>query len=108
MTHTNIFEGLAYKVDEVAKRKVVDTKELLMMQVALSPGQSVPRHEANSHVHLLVVHGEITCLLGEDIFTGKEGDIIPVAHKTKMEISNKGEIPASFLILKTPNPSELK
>ena len=78
------------------------------MQIALKPGQSVPQHNANSNVHLLVVRGELTVNLAGADNKVKEGDLLPVAYQTPMIIKNTGSIDAAFLVFKTPNPSEMK
>ena len=78
------------------------------MQVALKPGQQVPPHNANSNVHLLIVEGQVILTLdGKDTLATK-GDLAPVAFKTLMSIRNAAQENASFLIFKSPNPSEMK
>ena len=78
------------------------------MQVALKPGQSAPHHNANSNVYIVVMKGELEFILEKQKINAKEGDIVPVAHKTPMDIKNIGQENAMFLIFKTPNPSEMK
>jgi len=103
----NIFENMPYVDDKMGNRKVVDEKHLLIMQIALRPGQVVPRHNANSNVHLLVLKGEVTINLeGVDSRAG-EGALVPVKYQTPMTITNTGGRDATFLVLKTPNPSEM-
>jgi len=103
----NVFEDIPYQDKGMGKRKLVDEKHLLMMQAALRPGQSVPQHNANANVNLIVLEGEIVVNLdGEDIVT-PEGALLPVAYNTPMNINNKSQENATFLIIKTPNPSEM-
>lgn len=103
----NVLKDIPYSEEGMGKRKVADTKELLIMQAALGPGQAVPQHEANSNVHLLILEGNVAVnLAGKDIFAGK-GDIVPVSYKTLMNVRNTGSENATFLIIKTPNPSEI-
>jgi quercetin dioxygenase-like cupin family protein len=103
----NVLENLPFSDEKLGNRKLVDTKPLLVMQVALRKGQSVPRHNANSHVHLLVQLGDIEVDLNGVKVLLKSGDLQPVAFETRMTISNSGEGDAAFLILKAPNPSEM-
>jgi quercetin dioxygenase-like cupin family protein len=104
----NVLNNIPYADDQIGKRQLVDEKHLLVMQVALKPGQQVPQHNANSNVHLLIVEGRIIVTLeGKDTVAAK-GDILPVAFKTLMSIRNASEENASFLILKSPNPSEME
>jgi quercetin dioxygenase-like cupin family protein len=78
------------------------------MQIALRPGQSVLPHNANSNVHLLIVRGDLTVNLEGADNQVKEGDLLPVAFQTPMIIKNTGSVDATFLVFKTPNPSEMK
>jgi quercetin dioxygenase-like cupin family protein len=103
----NVLEGIPYADGDMGKRKLVDEKHLLVMQAALKPGQQVPKHNANSNVHLLIMEGQITVTLdGKDTLATK-GDLLPVAFRTPMSIRNTSSDNASFLILKSPNPSEM-
>ncbi|MDD5488791.1 MAG: hypothetical protein PHH49_07555 [Candidatus Omnitrophica bacterium] len=104
----NILENVPYNDDKMGNSKIVDEKHLLVMQIALKPGQSVPQHNANSNVHLLVVRGnDLTVNLDGVDNKVKEGDLLPVAFQTPMVIKNTGSVDAMFLVFKTPNPSEM-
>jgi quercetin dioxygenase-like cupin family protein len=103
----NVLENIPYNDDKMGNRKVVDEKHLLVMQIALKPGQSVPQHNANSNVHILVVRGNLSVNLDGADNQVKEGDLLPVAFQTPMIIKNTGSDNATFLVFKTPNPSEM-
>ena len=103
----NVFENIPFNEDSFGRRKLIDEKHLLVIQIALKPEQIVPHHNANSNVNLLVLAGTIKVNLAGVMNTIKKGDILPVAFKTPMEISNIGKEDAIFLVLKTPNPSEM-
>lgn len=103
----NVLENIPYQDEKMGSRKLVDEKYLLLMQAALKPGQSVPQHNANSNVHILVVRGEVVINLDGTDGLAREGSLVPVIHKTAMNIRNKSAQDASFLIIKTPNPSEM-
>ena len=104
----NLLKSPPYVDNEMGKKVLVDTTHLLMMQAALKPGQMVPQHDANSNVHILVLEGEVVVNLSEKDIPAKKGDLVPVAFKTPMNIKNKSKANATFLIIKTPNPSEIK
>jgi quercetin dioxygenase-like cupin family protein len=88
---------------------VVNTDEVLVMQIALRPGQSVPSHKANSTiVHLLVLAGGLTVDLDGTVHTLATGDLLPVAGGTPMNISSAVENDTTFLVIKTPNPALCK
>jgi len=104
---TNLLDGAPYSDTGMGKQKLVDEDYLWMMQAALKPGQAVPQHNANSNVHIIILDGEVVInLSGKDI-TAKKGDLVPVAFKTAMNIKNKSEANATFVIIKTPNPGQM-
>lgn len=103
----NLLTGAPYKDKGKGKRMLVNEKYLLMMQAALKPGQAVPQHNANSNVHIIVLDGEVVInLSGQDIIA-KKGDLIPVAFKTPMNIKNRSQANATFVIIKTPNLGQM-
>ena len=103
----NVLADIPYSDGQMGKRKLVDEKHLLVMQVALKPAQQVPQHNANSNVHLLIIEGEIIVTLdGKDTIATK-GDLLPVTFKMLMSVRNASKANATFLIIKSPNPSEM-
>lgn len=104
----NILKNIPYHDDKMGNRKVVDEKHLLVMQIGLKPGQSVPQHNANSNVHLLVIRGALTVNLNGIDYQVEEGDLLPVVYQTPMIIKNAGGDDATFLVFKTPHPSEME
>ena len=103
----NVLEGIPYTDGQMGKRQLVDETHLLVMQVALQPGQQVPPHNANSNVHLLIIEGQVIVTLdGKDTAAAK-GILLPIAFQTPMSIRNDSQENASFLIFKSPNPSEI-
>ena len=103
----NVLENIPYQEQKMGSRKLVDEKHLLLMQAALKPGQAVPQHSANSNVHIIVIRGEVVINLNGKENLAKEGSLVPIIYKTSMNIVNKSNKDASFLIIKTPNPSEM-
>jgi quercetin dioxygenase-like cupin family protein len=104
----NVLENIPYQEEGMGKRILIDEDYLLLMQAALRPGQSVPQHNANSNVHLLILKGEVIVNLNGQDNAVKEGDLVPVAFKTPMNIRNNSNENAVFLIIKTPNPKQMK
>ncbi|HOW43519.1 MAG TPA: hypothetical protein PLF03_07615 [Candidatus Omnitrophota bacterium] len=103
----NVLENIPFQEQKMGTRKLADEKYLLLMQAALRPGQSIPAHNANSNVHILVVRGEVVINLNGTEHGAQEGALIPVVFKTAMNIMNRSNKDASFLIIKTPNPTEM-
>ena len=103
----NVLNDIPYADGQMGRRQLVDELHLLVMQVALKPGQQVPQHNANSNVHLLIVEGQVIVTLdGKDTAAAK-GALLPIAIQTPMSIRNDSQENASFLIFKSPNPSEI-
>jgi len=69
----------------------VDEKYLLLMQAALKPGQNVPRHRADSNVHIVVLPGEIVVTLEETPAAAKAGNLIFVPFGTSIDIAIKSD-----------------
>ncbi|MBU1044596.1 MAG: hypothetical protein KJ915_09415 [Candidatus Omnitrophica bacterium] len=104
----NVLDNIPYQDNGLGKRKLVDQDDLLVMQIALKPGQQVPRHNANSNVHLLILKGSSATVILDGVDTqGKAGDLIPVAYQTPMSIKNTGNDDVNFMVIKTPNPSKM-
>lgn len=103
----NVFENIPYRDEGMGNRKVIDEKYLQIMQIALKPGQKVPQHHANSHVHLLLLKGAISVNLDGVDDQLKVGSLLPVSYQALMHIKNIGQEDATFLAIKTPNPSEM-
>ena len=107
MNRMNVLRNIPFKDAGRGMRKVSEAPELLVMQMALRPEQFVPLHKANSNVRLLVLRGKIRVNLdGTDHFA-EEGDLLPVAFATPMEIfNNDADADATFLVFKAPHPDQ--
>ncbi len=106
MPEINVLKEIPYQQAGMGKRKLVDEDYLLLMQAALKPGQMVPPHTADSNVHLLIVKGEVIVDRAGEKIRAREGDLVPVAAGTPMNIVNQSGEDATFLIVKTPHPRE--
>lgn len=104
----HLLQEAPYAEKSFGRRKLVDEKHLLLMQIALLPGQSVPLHNANSNVHILLLEGAIIVTLQGVEYPIQKGDLLPVAFGTPMTLRNEGSENATFTVWKTPNPSEMK
>ena len=103
----NVFEDIPYTDGQMGKRQLVDEPHLLVMQVALQPGQQVPPHNANTNVHLLIIEGQVIVTLDGNDTAAARGTLLPIAIQTPMSIRNDSRENASFLIFKSPHPSEI-
>lgn len=108
MKKINILKEIPYREGGMGKRKLVDEDYLLVMQAALKPGQMVPQHNADSNVRILIIKGEVVVDLAGEKIKASEGDIVPATPGTPMNIVNRSEEDATFLIIKTPHPRMMK
>ena len=108
MAEINVLREIPYRDGGMGKRKLVDEDYLLVMQAALKPGQMVPQHNADSNVRILIIKGEVVVDLDGEKIQASEGDIVPATPGTPMNIVNRSEEDATFLIIKTPHPRMMK
>lgn len=108
MEKINIWKDIPYREEGMGKRKLVDEDYLLVMQATLKPGQMVPQHNADSNVRLLIIKGEVVVDLTGEKIKASEGDIVPVAPGSPMNIANQSDTNAMFLIIKAPHPRIMK
>ncbi len=101
---TRLLADAPYSAENFGRRAVVDEDHLLLMQIALLPGQEVPLHKANSNVHLIVMQGDVRVILDGVSTLAGTGDLLPVEYGTPMRILNDGSGNATFLVIKTPHP----
>lgn len=86
------------------RKNLADIPELEMNLVTLPPGQSLPAHNANSDVRLLVLQGELTVdLAGEMVKLGVH-EMADATVGTPMQIMNRSAVNTAFLVIKTPRP----
>ena len=76
------------------------------MQIALRPGQKVPSIML-TRMFICWIEGQVIVTLAGCDTELSEGSLLPVDYKTSMSIYNDSDANASFLVLKTPNPSEM-
>jgi quercetin dioxygenase-like cupin family protein len=97
-----------FKKEDRGFANLIDEKYLQMNQVCLEPGQQVPNHNANSNVTLLVVHGEGTFQVGDEVTRMGPGKLLRVPFQSPMSIRNESKDRLAFLVMKTPHPTEIK
>ncbi|MDY0296077.1 MAG: hypothetical protein RB296_02060 [Acidobacteriota bacterium] len=105
---TNVLTDAPWSDNQFGRRVVVETDELMVMHIALRPGQEVPLHRANSNVHLLVLAGTIRLQLDGVESIHHAGELVPVVFQTPMRIQNDADSDVIFLVLKTPHPSRMQ
>ncbi len=96
-----------FKKEERGFANLIDETYLQINQVCFEPGQQVPRHNANSNVTLLVVHGEGTFHVENDAMRIGPGILLRVPFQSSMSIQNEFKERLAFLVIKTPHPNQM-
>jgi len=90
--------------DTFIRKSLADIPELQMNLVTLPAGQSLPAHNSNSNVRLLVLQGELTVNLGKETVELGSHEMADAPIDTPMQIMNQSAAGTAFLVIKTPNP----
>lgn len=91
--------------EEKAIEKIIQNEYVNINHVVLRKGESLPQHEANSHVNLIVTRGDITLALGDqEAHAYPAGSIVSAPYGTPMNVSNQGDEVLEFFIVKAPGP----
>jgi quercetin dioxygenase-like cupin family protein len=101
-------EKEVFKKEDRGFANLIDEKYLQINQVCLEPGQQVPHHNANSNVTLTVVYGEGTFQVGDELAKMGPGKLLRVPILSPMSIKNESKERLAFLVIKAPQPSEIK
>ena len=108
MNLVDLKEKQVFKKEERGFANLIDEKYLQMNQVCLEPSQQVPHHNANSNVTLMVVYGEGTFRVGNEVTQMRPGKLLRVPFQSPMSIQNESNERLAFLVIKTPHPNEIK
>ena len=104
MTKINI-DSLIEFGDAFIRKNLVDIPELEMNLVTLPAGKSLPAHNANSNVRLLVLQGELTVELRGEVAKLGVHEMADAVIGTPMQITNQSTVNTAFLVIKTPRPA---
>jgi quercetin dioxygenase-like cupin family protein len=86
------------------RKNLADIPELEMNLVTLPAGKSLPAHNANSNVRLLVLQGELTVDPNGQVVKLGLHEMADAAIGTPMQIMNQSAANTAFLVIKTPRP----
>lgn len=91
--------------EEKLIEKILDDDVAMINHMILNQGDSLPQHDSNSNVYMIVVRGAVTAQLGENPPKRYEhGQIINIPGKITMNISNTDAEQAEFFVVKAPSP----
>jgi quercetin dioxygenase-like cupin family protein len=108
MNIIDLKEKEVFKKEDRGFANLVDENYLQVNQVCLEPEQQVPHHNANSNVTLMVVYGEGTFHIGNEVTRMGPGKLLRVPFQSPMSIKNESKERLAFLVIKTPHPSEVQ
>lgn len=91
--------------EEKTIEKIIHNEHVNINHVVLGAGDALPKHQANSHVYLIVVRGTMTLVLDDQTaHQYPAGSIVSVPYATRMDVSNQGNETLEFFIVKAPGP----
>jgi quercetin dioxygenase-like cupin family protein len=94
--------------DGDARQSVYETDDIQIMRVRLAAGDFLPPHNANANALLIPLQGAVTVTVAGVATTARAGEGVSVPYQTRMDVSNQGAVPLTFLVLKTPHPKTFK
>lgn len=101
-------------VEKVYNMTFGDTKKVEMLisdenvnyiHMIFNKGEGLPEHFSNSNVYMTVIRGILSIGLDEqEIHEYKQGSILKIPFKTKMNVGNKHEEILELIVVKAPAP----
>jgi quercetin dioxygenase-like cupin family protein len=96
------------KTDSTIMEKMIDDEHVNINHIVVAPGEAVPTHVSNSHVHQIIVRGTLSLSLEDEPFNHHpQGTIVAVPFNQKMVIQNQGKETLEFFVVKAPNPRDM-
>lgn len=85
--------------------KILDDDVVMINHIILNRGETLPQHDSNSNVYIIIVRGAVTMQLGNDPEKRYEhGTIINIPGEITMNITNADSEQVEFFIVKAPSP----
>ena len=108
MDAINLKEKEVFKKEDRGFANLVEEEYLQINQVCLEPSQQVLRHNVNPNVTLMVVYGEGTFHIGDEVTRMGPGKLLRVPFQSPMSIKNESNERLAFLIMKAPQLNEIQ
>lgn len=90
--------------EEFKLQRLADADEVQINFVRLKAHKSLPAHNTDSNVRLLVLDGEITLTVDGEVDSLGVCEMAAIAFDTPMQIRNLGNREAAFVVIKAPGP----
>lgn len=91
---------------DASVRLLHDTEHVQIMHIKIAPGKALRKHLTPVDAAFFILEGEATVQIGEDIEKFGPNTLVDSPAKIPHRVSNEGTEPLSFLVLKTPRPTE--
>jgi quercetin dioxygenase-like cupin family protein len=86
--------------------KIVNDDVAMINHMVLPKGECLPVHNANSNVYMIVVNGEVTLELDDNLpKTYSKGSILNIEYGTLMSVCNTNDEILELFVIKAPAPS---
>lgn len=95
--------------DKKTVELIIDGEHVAINHMVLPKGEALPEHNANSHVHMIVVRGKLTLKLeGQEEQVYPAGSIVAIPYRTRMHPRNRDDEVLEFFVVKAPSPKTMK
>ncbi|HAR84801.1 hypothetical protein IO99_04455 [Clostridium sulfidigenes] len=86
---------------------LISDENVHYLHMIFNKGEGLPEHFSNSNVYMAVLKGTLSIVLDDqEIHEYKEGTILKIPFKTKMNVGNKHDEILELTVVKSPAPSK--
>jgi len=86
-------------------RHLYTTKDVVVSQITLQPGEIVKPHKAPVDAFFYVLEGSPAIEIEDETIKAASGTLVPSSAGHLHCIRNASDAPVRFLVVKTPNPA---
>lgn len=84
---------------------LISDENVHYIHMIFNKGEGLPEHFSNSNVYMTVLRGTLSIGLDEqEIHEYKQGSILQIPFKTKMNVGNKHDEILELIVVKAPAP----
>lgn len=86
---------------------LISDENVHYLHMIFNKGEGLPEHFSNSNVYMAVLKGTLSIVLDDqEIHEYKEGTLLKIPFKTKMNVGNKHDEILELTVVKSPAPSK--
>ena len=95
--------------DEKAIEKIISDGNIDLNHMVFPKGGSLPPHNSNSNVYMIIIRGVLTIKLGDqEPNKYPKGTILNIPFDTKMDVYNEDDEIMEMFVIKSPSPPNYK